>query len=206
MSLRLKLLLLGLATLVLPWAGCNYARQMESALREGEQTALLAVSQTIASSLQGKTELLYRDPNEKEAVATGRYDLEPVVLTTPPNLDGDVHVEEWSPHSPESWRYYSKDKNHRFGILTGVYNRMLYILLDVADRHPVFDQPGADPLNQDSCGDRIWIGFKDATGVDRQIFISTSEPGPVTGRHIETGEYGQQSAEASRRRRATRSS
>jgi hypothetical protein len=34
MTLRLKLLLLGLATLVLPWAGCRYAREMESALRE----------------------------------------------------------------------------------------------------------------------------------------------------------------------------
>ena len=31
MSLRLKLLLLGLLTLVLPWGGCRYARQMEGA-------------------------------------------------------------------------------------------------------------------------------------------------------------------------------
>ena len=38
MSLRLKLLLLGLFTLVLPWEGCEYAREMESALRDGEQT------------------------------------------------------------------------------------------------------------------------------------------------------------------------
>src|SRR5215472_5576292 len=60
MSLRLKLLLLGLLTLVLPWAGCRYAREMESALREGEQNSLQAVAQTIAASLQGRTDLLYR--------------------------------------------------------------------------------------------------------------------------------------------------
>ena len=54
MSLRLKLLALGLATLVLPWAGCRYAREMEAALREGEQTSLQAVAQTIAASLQGR--------------------------------------------------------------------------------------------------------------------------------------------------------
>ena len=47
MSLRLKLLALGLATLGLPWAGCRYAREMEAALREGEQTSLQAVAQTI---------------------------------------------------------------------------------------------------------------------------------------------------------------
>src|SRR5882757_10845648 len=62
MSIRLKLLLLGLATLVLPWAGCRYAREMETALREGEQSSLLSVAQTIAASLQGRTDLLYRQP------------------------------------------------------------------------------------------------------------------------------------------------
>ena len=61
MSLRLKLLLLGLATLILPWGGCQYAREMESALREGEENSLQAVSQTIAASLQGRTDLLYRE-------------------------------------------------------------------------------------------------------------------------------------------------
>jgi hypothetical protein len=62
MSIRLKLLLLGLATLVLPWAGCRYAREMETALREGEQSSLLSVAQTIAASLQGRGDLLYRQP------------------------------------------------------------------------------------------------------------------------------------------------
>src|SRR5215470_15437059 len=60
MSIRVKLLLLGLFTLVLPWAGCRYAREMESALREGEQNSLYSVAQTIAASLQGRVDLLYR--------------------------------------------------------------------------------------------------------------------------------------------------
>ena len=62
MSLRLKLLLLGLLTLVLPWGGCQYAREMESALREAEKQSLLAVAETLAASLQGRTDLLYRAP------------------------------------------------------------------------------------------------------------------------------------------------
>ena len=45
-----ELLLLGLLTLVLPWGGCRYARQMEAALREGEANSLQAVAQTIAAS------------------------------------------------------------------------------------------------------------------------------------------------------------
>src|ERR1700733_1626758 len=66
MSLRLKLLLLGLLTLVLPWGGCRYARQMEAALREGEANSLQAVAQTIAASLQGRTDLLYRESKSNE--------------------------------------------------------------------------------------------------------------------------------------------
>ena len=66
MSLRLKLLLLGLLTLVLPWGGCRYARQMEAALREGETNSLQAVAQTIAASLQGRTDLLYREGKSRD--------------------------------------------------------------------------------------------------------------------------------------------
>src|SRR5207248_10213205 len=107
MSLRLRLLLLGLATLILPWGGCQYAREMESALREGEQSSLQAVSQTIAASLQGRTDLLYREapapPDAPEAPAVplppgadpvrallnpGPYDLKPLAPTAAPRRHG----------------------------------------------------------------------------------------------------------------------
>lgn len=190
MSLRLKLLLLGLATLVLPWAGCNYAREMESALREGEHTSLQAVSQTIAASLQGRGDLLYRDVGPREAMKAGPYDLEPIVLITQPLLDG--YLDDWPPNAV--WRYFAKDRTHRFGILTGVHGRMLYVALDVTDKHLVFDLPGGNPLDSDTIGDRVWIGYEDATGNEHQVFISATEPGQVAGRRIETGEYGEQNA------------
>src|SRR5207302_565840 len=108
MSLRLKLLLLGLATLVLPWGGCQYAREMESALREGEENSLQAVSQTIAASLQGRTDLLYREapppadapeapPDETSGHAflqSGPYDLKPLALTAAPHRDRRVRPAE----------------------------------------------------------------------------------------------------------------
>src|SRR5262249_53202229 len=110
MSIRIKLLLLGLFTLVLPWAGCRYAREMESALREGEQNSLLAVAPTIGAPLQGRVDLLYRQPaavedsespeaSEGAAAAATRepkptpYDLRPILLAAQPFLDG--YVEEW---------------------------------------------------------------------------------------------------------------
>src|SRR5437764_205192 len=205
MSLRLKLLLLGLATLVLPWGGCQYAREMESALSAGEENSLQAVSQTIAASLQGRTDLLYREapppadapdspPDENAGYAflhSGPYDLKPLALAAAPLLDG--YSDDW-PHDPSAWAYFARDDRHRFGILTGVYERMLYVLLEVRDEHPLFDAPGTNPLDPGTFGDRVWLGFEDSQGEERQVFLAATAPGAVTARRIETGEYGQQSA------------
>jgi two-component system, OmpR family, sensor histidine kinase ChvG len=233
MSLRLKLLLLGLATLVLPWGGCRYARQMEAALRQGEQNSLEAVAQTIAASLEGRTDLLYREggnynqptpasapgnaspdaqptgaepqntPPDSQAESSDAeaqaeppepqptpYDLQPVMLNTQPFLDG--FGDEW-PRAPGSWRYFTKDR-HRFGILTGVNERTLYVLLDVEDGHLVYDTPGANPLEPGAMGDRVWIGLQDQEGAEKQFFLAWTGPGKIRARHIETREYGQQLA------------
>jgi two-component system, OmpR family, sensor histidine kinase ChvG len=195
MSLRLKLLLLGLITLVLPWAGCRYAREMESALREGEQTSLQSVAETLAASLEGRVDLLYRAPAGPEAAPVdallkpGPYDLMPLALTAAPLVDG--YSEDW-PRDPMAWRWYEKDAQHRCGVLAGVFERVLFLVVEVRDAHPVFDAPGASPLDPRATGDRVWLGFSDPQGAQRQVFLATTGPGAVTARSIETGEYGQQ--------------
>jgi two-component system sensor histidine kinase ChvG len=215
MSLRLKLLLLGLATLVLPWAGGRYAREMESALRQGEADSLQALAQTIATSLQGRSDLLYRAPpapaepapaTHGDATEEGHpaaappapdpnfykptpYDLEPLALSAAPVLDG--YADDW-PHEA-TWTTFDKDAHHHFALLTGVHERMLYVALTVHDEHPVFDAPGNNSLDPATFGDRVWLGFEDPDGVQQQVFLAASGPGAVTARRIVTGEYGRQS-------------
>jgi two-component system sensor histidine kinase ChvG len=186
MSLRLKLLLLGLATLVLPWDGIRYAREMEAALRQSERHALQAVSETIAASLQGRMSLLYRNPGEPAPARLGPYDLTPLVLTAAPYIDG--YPDDW-PRDPGAWRYYGAGA-HRFGILTGVHARMLYVLLEVHDPRLVFDAPGASPLDSAALGDRVWIGYQDPQGAQRQEFLALTGPGPIFARRVVSGEYG----------------
>ena len=190
MSLRLKLLLLGLATLALPWTRILYAREMEGALRDSEQQALQAVSETIAASLQGRTDLLFRNPSQSIPTNIGPYDLTPIVLTAPPYIDG--YADDW-PREPGAWRYYGSGA-HRFGILAGVHDRMLYALLEVRDPRLVFDAPGANPLDSSALGDRIWIGYEDAQRTQQQVFLALTGPGPVIARRIEAGEYGEERA------------
>ncbi len=190
MSLRLKLLLLGLATLVLPWEGIRYAREMDGALRQSEQHALQSVSESIAASLEGRLSLLYRNPGEPPPARSGPYDLTPRVLTAAPYIDG--YPDDW-PHEPGAFRYYGTGA-HRFGILTGVHGRMFYVLLEVHDPNLVFDAPGASPLDSGALGDRVWIGYEDPEGAQQQEFLALTGPGPIFARHIETGEYGKETA------------
>jgi two-component system sensor histidine kinase ChvG len=187
MSLRLKLLLVSLLTLALPWAGCQYAREMESVLREGEKQALTAVAQTIAASLQGRTELLYRGDAPDFASPSG-FDLRPVPLAGEPFVDGNA--DEW-PRSPS--RFFSRGTD-RLGILLGVHERMLYGLLEVRDSRLVFGAPGAGLLDSPTFGDRLWIGFEDAEGAERQVFLAPTGAGPVHAYRIETRELGRQVA------------
>jgi two-component system, OmpR family, sensor histidine kinase ChvG len=188
MSLRLKLLLLSLLTLMLPWAGYKYAQEMETALRQAESESLTAMAKTIAASLQGRDELLYRGPTGVQV--PDHYNLVPIPLPGEPYIDG--YIEEW-PDAPGAWKYFNHGKD-RLGILTGVRDRMFYALLDVHDDKLVFDAPNASPLDPASFGDRVWLGFEDTNGLERQVFLAATGPGDVHARRIETREYGRQEA------------
>ena len=193
MSLRLKLLLLSLATLALPWEGCQYAREMEAALRAGEQQALAGTAQTLAAALEGRTDLLYRDVEGAESSPPGPLDLQPLLLPAAPFVDAVAG--EW-PHGREAagaWRTVDHGPD-QLRLLTGVHERMLYVLIEVRDAHVIFDAPDAEPLDPQGFGDRVWLGFEDPEGAAHQVFIATTGPGPVRARRIEGREYGQQVA------------
>ena len=186
MSLRLKLLLMSLTTLILPWAGCQYAREMETALRAAEKQSLTEVARAMADSLQDRGDLLYRgersDPNPP-----GPLDLEPVTLSGAPFLDG--YRDEWPDNSAATRTFWHNGDT--LSILAGVHERMLYLLLDVSDRRVVFDTPGASPLDESKAGDRIWLAFQDSDQAERQVFIAASGTGAVQARRIESAELGE---------------
>src|SRR5687767_7383627 len=130
MSLRLKLLLLGLATLVLPWAGCQYVREMESVLREAEHEALEAVAATIAASLQDRGALLYREPSDADAGARpGPFDLQAWPLDVDPFLD--ALDDEWPKDVPKV--EVAAPSGDAFTLRGAVRERMLFVLLEVRD-------------------------------------------------------------------------
>lgn len=187
MSLRSKLLLLSLLTLVLPWAGCQYAREMESSLHAAEEQSLAAVAQTIAASLRGREDLLYREANGVTS-SPSEFDLEPIALPGAPVLDG--YPDDW-PDAPRAWRNFSQPPD-RLSILCGLHEHMLYLLLNVRDQRLVFDAQNAGPRETSAFGDRLWLGFQNPDGAEQQVLIAATSAGAVQARRIETREFGEE--------------
>ena len=62
MTLRRQLLLVSLLLLSLPWAGCQFIREMEGALQHGQEQSLQATARAVAAVLGEREEMLYPNP------------------------------------------------------------------------------------------------------------------------------------------------
>jgi len=187
--LRTKLLLLALTTLALPWAGCQYAREMETVLRESEQQSLLAVTTTIAGSLKGRKELLFRA--DSLPGNGGERDITPMVLTGAPLIDG--RADDWDSDARSLVRAVGPGGDS-LRLLAATHERWLYLALLVHDNRWIFDASDLNSLDPGTLGDRVWLAFDDKRGGQQRLFFGSTGPGPVRARRIETLEYGRETA------------
>lgn len=67
LGLRVKLALVALVLLVLPWAGVRFVNEMERVLLEGQERALLATARAVATALHGRPQLLIATPARDDA-------------------------------------------------------------------------------------------------------------------------------------------
>jgi two-component system sensor histidine kinase ChvG len=189
--LRTKLLLLALTTLALPWAGCQYAREMETVLRESEQQSLLAVTTTIAGSLKGRQGLLFREDSLPAVGEVGSLDITPVVLSGAPLIDGSA--EEWDTDNRNLVRVAGPGGDS-LRLLAATHERWLYLAMLVRDDRQIFDASELAPLDTAGMGDRVWLAFDDKRGGQQQLFFSSAGVGRLRARRIETREYGREEA------------
>ena len=191
LKLRTKLLLLAMTTLALPWAGCQYAREMETVLRESEQQSLLAVTTTIAGSLKGRQELLFRADALPGSAGNNARDITPVVLSGAPLIDG--RADEWDSNGRNVLRVPGPGGDG-MRLLAATHERWLYLALLVRDQKFVYDASEMTPLDANTIGDRIWLAFDDKRGGQQRLFFGNSAGGSVPARRIETREFGREEA------------
>jgi two-component system sensor histidine kinase ChvG len=182
-SIRLQLLIVALSTLVLPWAGCQYARELEAALRTSQEETLLGSAGTIANALSAQPQRVFHDPGDVQRFSAGAGDLYVYPLITQPLLDG--YREDWD--IPAEPTRLPSTTGYRARLQAGSTERYLYLYLEVDDTH--FDpQPNNVRPDQDRF-DRVNLTLQGPDG-RAAYFFGTTAPGLVAAQTVVKNEEG----------------
>lgn len=97
MKLAGQLVAVSAVTLLLPWAGCQYAREIETTLRQGEAEALLSTARLLAAAIAPAAAEFAAPPSRWRPDRERGADLYVHALPALPTLDG--FVEDWGASS-----------------------------------------------------------------------------------------------------------
>ncbi|HEY5622410.1 MAG TPA: hypothetical protein VIV14_01530, partial [Gammaproteobacteria bacterium] len=161
MSLRIQLLVVGLLTLALPWAGYRYVQELEGALRAGLEQSLIASANTMASALE--LQPLSEGSATQATVETAIY---AYPLASAPALDGERADWISSGTAPRAIGDAAE-------IRAGTFERAVYVFISVNDDDLVYQSaPNATPY-----GDRVLL--RPGSGAADWLLIHRSGPGVV---------------------------
>ena len=134
MNLKRQLLLVSLLTLVLPWAGCQFIRESESALRAGQQQMLAGTARAIADSLAQYPEEFPVPRDDGARVGDQLYGHR---LETRPEIDG--YFDDWALDRDSLAALHGTDGPIHFAI--GITDEAVYLYARVSDRNVVYTSP-----------------------------------------------------------------
>ncbi len=176
MRLRTQLFLVSLATLALPWGGCQYIREMELALRQGHENALLGTARAVANFFGDRTDLLPTETLILPDEASGAADIYAHRLRNAVVLDG--YAGDWGLES-EDFVLVRPDNDDAPAIsaryAAGILNAYFYLFVTVSDKDVKYFRPGNTPVFSDG----IRIRSIDADGAEHNFLFITEAPGPV---------------------------
>ncbi|HVF15529.1 MAG TPA: hypothetical protein VNA21_01415, partial [Steroidobacteraceae bacterium] len=181
MSLRAKLLLLSLLTLILPFAGWQYAQQMETTLREGQEQALLTTANVLSRVVASQPEELYRAPELRTRFNPAKGDWFAPLLPTEPLLDG--FADEW----PEPSRTVPGLDRKSPRVRLGVHGRFMHVYIEAQDSNVRYERPVGEDAVQPGASDRIVFFTRDEYSRERAWSISAAAPGPAIVRTTDIG-------------------
>jgi dedicated sortase system histidine kinase len=172
MNLRRQLLLVSLVTLMLPWAGCQFIRETESALRTGQQQMLAATARALANSMAQ-----YGEEFPKPVATFGTEDqLYIHELTMRPEIDG--YFDDWplQAESLESMR--GVDGPVLFAV--GSFGQTIYLYVEVSDRNVTYmTSQSLLPDNGSRHADRVNLVSSNPPYLEETIAFAAEAPGKI---------------------------
>lgn len=188
MSIRLQLLIVALTTLILPWAGCQYARELENALRVSQERGLEASADTIAHALSAEPERVFGDIEDRQPFSPEEGDLYVFPLHNAPLLDG--YREDWGLAIVPTRLPSAAGEDFR--VQAGSTERYLFLYLALDDPHFVAEPANAHP-NEERF-DRIALSLERPDGSLETYYFATSAPGPIPAQTVVKGDDGRDRA------------
>jgi hypothetical protein len=130
MTLKRQLLLVSLLALVLPWAGCEFIRETETALRTSQQQMLSGTARAVAGSLEQYAEEISPQPGAdfpySDQLFAHRLEIEPTI---------DAYFDDWPIGTASLRTMRGADGPIRFAI--GLHGRWAFLYVEITDRNIV---------------------------------------------------------------------
>ena len=172
MNLTRQLMIVSLMTLVLPWAGCQFIRETESALRAGQQEMLAGTARAIADTLSQYPEEFPPPAPSDFRIGDQLYGHS---LDNAPRIDG--YVEDWPIDTDAAVPLTGAD-GPVSGVL-GIHGSYAYLFVAVSDRDLVYLPPGALPGTGRPHVDRIELRSVSPPYLDEAFVFASEAPGRI---------------------------
>lgn len=173
MSLRRQLLLVSLLLLSLPWAGCQFIREMEGALRQGQAQSLQATAQAVAAVAGSRETLIYPHPGRRGAVREERPTVYAFPAAGPVIVDG--YGDGWDDIDGIALQGDADGAPLAIEVRAQTRGGYLYLLFHIRDPAVVYHNPGLSPEpNGDRLVLRLW-----PNGKRQDHVVATAAPGSV---------------------------
>lgn len=175
-SLRRQLILVSVLLLSLPWAGCQFIREMEGALRLGQEQGLQATAEAVASVVGAEREIIYPDPTRINSPVDARPPI--YALPSEQYIPVDGYAEGWE-DIPRT-RLNNPDLSMPLALSYQAVTRgsSVYLLIQVEDPEVIYHNPG---LSREPNGDRLILRtWQD--GKRQEYVVATAAPGSLRAR------------------------
>ncbi|MCG8324006.1 MAG: ATP-binding protein [Thiotrichales bacterium] len=171
LTIRTRLLLLGLAVLSIPYVGLQYLQEMERFLQDSLEQSLIDSARAIAGPLHDHPELFYTTW-DSEQPALFMHDIRHTIL-----IDG--YADDWVLYRGWSNAYPGSDSENgeiKFSSLVARHRDQVYVLLQVNDDSVVYNSPRQDDgIN----GDHVTLVFSDPSGQLQTGYFAPEAPGAM---------------------------
>ncbi len=187
-SLRRQLIVVSLLLLSLPWAGCQFIREMEGALAGAQEQALIATAQTVASMAAERPQLIYPDLERMASSPDARQSIYAQSATRAVVVDG--YDEDWETVPQSRWTAAEPGASLAVSAQALSHENTLYLLFRVQDGNVVYHNPG---LSREFNGDRLVLRTW-RNGAAQDYTLATAAPGALRARASGRQEQGADAA------------